>query len=111
MRKVGNNSLEESDVERCRHGNSAPEHIFLVIPPSQAGTGRHKCVICAYKAGRNHKYKDEKLEECQHGRRAPVSILSTLPDSQAGSGRHKCVVCAFVCCQSAKWDIKPPKLN
>jgi hypothetical protein len=37
--------------ETCKHGNVAPQDILDKLPDSQAGTGRHKCAICAYEKG------------------------------------------------------------
>lgn len=85
--------------ERCKHISSAPIVVLEILPDSQAGTGRHKCTICAYQLG----YNDGKtgnfrkpLENCTHGKSAPVDILTKLPLSQAGTGRHKCAICAYV---------------
>lgn len=39
------------EIESCMHGNTAPQWIIASLPPSQAGPGRHKCVVCAYHAG------------------------------------------------------------
>lgn len=36
---------------KCKHGKSAPEYLLLGLPESQAGTGRHKCAICAFYDG------------------------------------------------------------
>lgn len=36
----------------CAHGNYAPEGLLIQLGESQGGSGRHKCVICAYQAGR-----------------------------------------------------------
>ena len=53
---------------------------FLILPDSQAGSGRHKCAGCAYERGRESGLKrDEELD----------LDLASLPDSQAGSARHK----------------------
>ena len=40
-----------SGMESCKHGHQAPKYILRELPESQAGTGRHGCVICAYEAG------------------------------------------------------------
>lgn len=37
--------------ESCKHGHQAPRDLLDALPVSQAGTGRHKCVQCAYEAG------------------------------------------------------------
>jgi len=39
-----------SDMENCQHGNFAPVNT-RILPNSQAGIERHKCVICAYQGG------------------------------------------------------------
>jgi len=36
---------------KCKHGKSTPEYLLLGLPESQAGTGRHKCAICAFHDG------------------------------------------------------------
>ena len=40
-----------SDVENCGHGHAAPRKMLAELPESQAGSGRHKCAICAYRHG------------------------------------------------------------
>lgn len=40
-----------SSLTRCKHGNFAPIPGIKEIPDSQAGTGRHKCIVCAYALG------------------------------------------------------------
>lgn len=37
--------------ESCDHGNNAPDDMLEELPESQAGTGRHKCAVCAYQKG------------------------------------------------------------
>ncbi len=37
--------------EGCAHEKSAPREMLEELPQSQAGTGRHKCAVCAYNAG------------------------------------------------------------
>lgn len=37
--------------ESCKHGSSAPVAVLNNLPPSQAGAGRHKCVVCAFQNG------------------------------------------------------------
>lgn len=87
-------------MEKCNHGNSAPEDMLRQLPDSQAGTGRHKCVVCAYAkgiedAGTGRAYVTADLEKCDHGHSAPQKMLDKLPYSQAGTGRHRCAVCAY----------------
>lgn len=85
--------------ERCKHIRKAPVVILETLPDSQAGTGRHKCVVCAYQYGYNDgkiRYFAKQLESCNHGNSAPVDVLRKLSQSQAGTGRHKCAVCAYV---------------
>ena len=38
-------------TETCDHGNFVPYEVLNRLPHSQAGTGRHKCAICAYSEG------------------------------------------------------------
>ena len=40
-----------SSFETCDHGNQAPRDMLAELPMSQAGTGRHKCAVCAYAEG------------------------------------------------------------
>jgi len=68
--------------------------VLLGLPDSQAGAGRHKCVVCAYQRGFEGA-SGTHVERCDHRNFAPVDVLKTLRGSQAGSGRHKCAVCAF----------------
>jgi hypothetical protein len=37
--------------ETCNHGKTAPQSVLDDLPHSQAGTGRHKCAVCAYQLG------------------------------------------------------------
>ena len=37
---------------KCDHGNAAPKSILEDLDESQAGHGRHKCVVCSYQYGR-----------------------------------------------------------
>ena len=43
--------MVESTFESCNHGSQAPRQLLDDLPESQAGTGRHKCAVCAYEAG------------------------------------------------------------
>ncbi len=38
-------------AENCEHANAAPRATIEALPESQAGAGRHKCAVCAYRAG------------------------------------------------------------
>jgi hypothetical protein len=42
---------KEKIIERCDKGNSAPSSRLKTLPDDQAGTGRHKCPVCAYAQG------------------------------------------------------------
>ncbi len=80
----------------CAHGNAAPTAVVEQLPPSQAGAGRHKCVVCAFQRGQDRAGQGAH-EQCDHGNSAPVEVLRALPESQAGPGltRHRCTVCAY----------------
>ena len=86
-------------TDSCSHQESAPYAAIDVLHESQAGSGRHKCVTCAYNAG----YRDAQAgkasgqysETCERKQSAPVATITALPDSQAGHGRHKCAICAY----------------
>lgn len=59
---------------------------IALLPDSQAGSGRHKCVGCAYERGfAAGRRKEEELH----------LDLASLDDSQAGAGRHKSAHAAF----------------
>lgn len=85
----------------CDHNSTIPDDVFARIPGSQAGSGRHRCVICAYAQGVAAARRAATIralgitETCKHGSQAPSEILRALQESQAGSGRHKCCTCAF----------------
>ena len=83
-------------VQSCAHGSSAPIAALEHLPSSQAGAGRHRCVVCAFQRGQEG-LGGGALEKCSHGNVAPVSVLSALAESQAGPGltRHRCAVCAY----------------
>lgn len=82
--------------QQCDHGSAAPTQVLENLPESQAGAGRHKCVICAFQRGFDGA-KGAPAETCDHANAAPVPVLQGLPQSQAAPGvaRHKCAVCAF----------------
>ena len=44
--------VNQGPIITCAHGNHAPEKILLALGESQGGSGRHKCVVCAYQEGR-----------------------------------------------------------
>jgi len=55
--QLGISELEEKienhgKIIPCAHENYAPEKLLLALSESQGGSGRHKCVICAYQEGR-----------------------------------------------------------
>ena len=89
-------------MENCQHGNFAPVETLRILPNSQAGIERHKCVICAYQVGLRMGIQSTHLSDipefpikCKHRKTAPEYLLLGLPESQAGTGRHKCAICAF----------------
>ena len=87
----------------CEHNNTIPDAVIGLIPGSQGGTGRHKCVVCAYAGGVAASRRVASIalipgtEVCNHGRQAPTQLLAGLTHSQAGAARHKCATCAFQC--------------
>jgi hypothetical protein len=86
--------------EECQQGKKAEISFLKKLPFSQAGVGRHKCVICAYIIGVKDgsllvKHDSSSLEVCQHGSIAPIEILDSIHDNQSQGGRHKCTVCAY----------------
>lgn len=42
--------LDNENVS-CKHGQRAPAAVLDSLDVSQAGVGRHKCPVCAYRAG------------------------------------------------------------
>ena len=94
--------------ETCPHGKNAPSEVIDGLPHSQAGIGRHKCVVCAYCAGVNDSRGSDHMPaghivSCDHNREplipgvshAHADTIADLPESQAGLGRHKCAICAY----------------
>lgn len=85
----------------CVHHNTIPEDVLWRIPESQGGSGRHRCVVCAYAQGIAAAQQGAITrviggrERCRHNCEAPTGILRGLPESQGGGGRHKCCNCAF----------------
>lgn len=49
----------------CTQNSVAPEETIDELHNSQAGEGRHKCVICAYKAGVEDGMKKMKVKALQ----------------------------------------------
>ena len=85
----------------CAENNFIPSAVVARLPDSQGGTGRHKCVACAYVDGVTMRRQGLTLamlpqpEVCDHNRRAPLDVLRRLPVRQAGEGRYKCAACSF----------------
>jgi len=88
-------------MAQCNHGNpyrTAPDAVILSLPECQAGTGRHKCSVCAYNEGRLvalGKRYGGRAEECLHGVSVPQVMLDALPINQGGLQRHTCVYKAY----------------
>ena len=83
-------------MAQCPHGNSMPDQLIARLEDSQAGSGRHRCAICAYGLGVIYTGSQAEMESCSHGNLGPAEILSGLPEYQGGLSRHKCVICAFI---------------
>lgn len=43
--------MPSKNAENCEHAKAAPRAIIDELPESQAGAGRHKCAVCAFRAG------------------------------------------------------------
>lgn len=110
-----------SSIEFCTHDGQAPTSTLSNIHKSQGGTGRHRCVVCAYSIGFKSGQKAiveqmGEVEECQEGFFAPREVLANLPEGQGGTGRHKCTICAFQFGRDAgrrstgHWTAKEPEL-
>ena len=85
---------------RCEHQQVAPDQVISNLQDSQAGAGRHKCVVCAYNKGMEDGQSGfiippNEARQCNHHSIAPATALLRLEDSQAGPGRHKCANCAY----------------
>ncbi len=83
-------------MAQCPHGNSMPDELIARLEDSQAGSGRHRCAICAYGLGVAYSGNQTELERCSHGSVAPVQILLSLPRYQGNPARHRCATCAFM---------------
>ena len=88
-------------MAQCNHGNpyrTAPNAVIKSLPECQAGTGRHKCAVCAYNEGllvaAGKKFPGP-LEECPDGVPVPLAMLEALPVNQGGMQRHTCVYTAY----------------
>lgn len=87
----------------CEDNNEITEDILHILPSNQGGTGRHKCVVCAFQHGiedgRLNIDDEEELnniEICKHGSFAPVKRIDCIHENQKhGEGRHKCLICAY----------------
>lgn len=44
-------SAHGANAEQCQHGSSAPRDTLEDLPKSQAGAGRQKCTVCAFRLG------------------------------------------------------------
>lgn len=51
-REIADSVTTKGRMIMCHHGNVAPESILKSLGDNQGGSGRHKCVVCAYQEGR-----------------------------------------------------------
>ena len=87
----------------CDQNKSMPKNLIESLNFNQGGSGRHKCIICAYNNGlKDGEIKaldfasEGQIEECQHGRKALKSSIETIHINQKPTqGRHKCAICAY----------------
>ncbi|MFA7083333.1 MAG: DUF3883 domain-containing protein [Arcobacteraceae bacterium] len=87
----------------CDNNNEILETIIKELPSNQGGSGRHKCVICAFSNGfedgklnNNLSHNDKDIEICNHGSFAPIERIYNIHENQKPSqGRHKCLICAY----------------
>lgn len=83
----------------CAHGSAAPDAVIAKLPICQAGEGRHRCAVCAYRQGlraANGAVSAGPAKACDAGHAsAPLDMLKALPVSQAGPQRHRCVYRAY----------------
>lgn len=92
-----------SEIITCDQNSKMPRDLIESLNFSQAGVGRHKCVLCAYQNGikdGENKVLDsavnDEMEECQHGRKAlKTSIKNIHINQKPTQGRHKCAICAY----------------
>lgn len=91
--------MSECHKKMCN--KSIPDSVMDSLPDCQGGTGRHKCVICAYHEGVDvakglKEYGSGAETICSHDVSVPKEMLENLPASQGGKGRHKCANTAFM---------------
>lgn len=86
----------------CQKNYGMPENDLAVLKENQGGTGRHKCVICAYAHGVEDGRLNKNLssligfELCKHGSQAPINRIEHIHENQTHEqGRHKCLICAY----------------
>ena len=55
-------TADENKTEQCFKGSSASTSFLKRLPYSQAGTGRHKCPVCAYEQGYDNSLAQPQIE-------------------------------------------------
>jgi hypothetical protein len=68
--------------EKCYAGSAAPQSLLAELPESQAGSGRHKCTICAYRLG----YENGLLQHSVKLEEEVAEKVEQLINSGAGFG-------------------------
>lgn len=108
--------------QTCREGHVAPRAAIDALHEDQGGPGRHKCAVCAWRAGFDAGHqegerlrpRDERMVErglplspdpaprvpagspqCRDGFAAPARDLESQHEDQGGAGRHRCPTCAW----------------
>ncbi|CAB5497314.1 DUF262 domain-containing protein, partial [Bathymodiolus thermophilus thioautotrophic gill symbiont] len=87
----------------CDKGSKVSSHLIDGLNINQGGSGRHRCVICAYTYGKEDgekkqlDFEDENnIETCVHDKKAIKSRIKSIHENQAPTqGRHKCAICAY----------------
>jgi hypothetical protein len=70
---------------KCSHGKVAPKKILKSLGDSQGGSGRHKCVICAYQVGRANARKTEISEAWSPKQKIESGSLTLIEDFEVSS--------------------------
>lgn len=88
--------------KECEVGNQMLSSLIEGLNINQGGSGRHKCVICAYSLGKKDsenkrlEKEGENVETCLHGKKAIKSTIKSIHENQKPEqGRHKCAICAY----------------
>lgn len=107
-----------SSFETCDHGNQAPRDILAELPISQAGSGQHKCALCAYTAGAGTSRREPgpfNPDEVVAAIRAHQEFLTRsratfpyIPDAMIGQSEFSTAPYYFTRGHSVRFRFEPP---